>query len=961
MRPIDEAVRERVRTRWDENLVVVASAGTGKTTLLVDRVVAGVAAGVYRPENVVLVTYLSKSCDEIAARLTERLKEAADAVGGVERSRLVAALTDIDRFRITTLHALGYRLLKRYAAEVGIAPEVEVWDAVEAVRQRRLCLTVWLAGEPPEHTRLITELSRLGIGFSALERWLRDLGALDADRIPSPVAPEPAAKLLARAKHRLDALKAVAAAAVAAEDPARVQIMEFSRAVDRHIKLGEAWCDAALFRWQPARRQFGAKKDWAGNEAALAEQKAALKDLIGELDRWRQSYLTHLLARVALMARDFEEVFWEWRRQRRAIHYGDQVDRALKLLATNPAVRRDAAGTFTTIMVDEFQDTTPRQVELVQWLAADPHEDHPDPDRPPPGRLMIVGDPKQSIYRFQQANLKNAMAWVERLRASGAAEVVALTANFRSHPDVLQPVNALFGELWAPSAAGGDDPVYDPLYAHREDPAEPRLFYQTGLAGTADQRRDVSAKVTADVLRAAIGRPWRDRTGATKPLRYSDMAVLLPARTGLRQWTDALSAAGIPFHVSGREFYAREDVRGLAACLRAAVRPEDRVGVLAALRSAWIRVEDRELARHRAGGGAWHPWAEAPLPSAAVSEAFALIRGWREVVETAGAAAMLQQASRLRAAAMTEEEALNVAHLVQLAEKYESRWGFWEFSDWLWQRLVEGGGESEAVVEEGVAVTTVHQAKGREWPLVVVAGFPSQGRPDYGVIEDPYAGVGVKVGDVSTVGYEAVKASRDAAAAAEERRLWYVALTRARDYTVVVDPAGFALAAGLPRTPCPWSVDGAVPSDGVVQRSAAPDPDPAVVGRGAPPSPYTGVKHLLHRAIRLASADRRAFAAALGPPFGPALGFVLSRPWCVPPWEGPVPVWSEHVDFELDLVLRDAAGRLTAVDLLPAAEFTPRGQSWQDRARLLRSAGVTPLMRVRLVDPFARREQDLVF
>lgn len=806
MSPIDEAVRERVRQTWNENFVVVASAGTGKTTLLVDRVVAGVAEGAYTPDNVVLVTYLSKSADELVERLGQRLVEAAAQAAGRQRIRLEHAIQHRTRFRIATLHGFGQQLLTQYAYEANLAPDAEVWDSVEAARQRRQCLTEWLMAPPPAHAQLLTDLARQGLGFEQIQRLLAPLAGVTANQLGALAVPAPSEAMLRDFERRLAVLVQAARAAVTADDPGRLQVEAWHQEVSRQLMAGSPWTDVSLLRWQPGRKLLGNRAGWGKNAQALTDQKRDMKAMQEELTRWQREAATQLMVKLAELARDFEQVFWDWRRERGGIIFADQVDRVLALLRDHPAVRQAVAKSMVALLVDEFQDTAPNQVELVQWLASDPRSVDPDPDRPPPGRLFLVGDPKQSIYRFQGANLRNAMGWVERLVKNGAATELALTANFRSHPSVLAPVNHLFAQLWASGGSSPEDPRYDPLVAHRADEEEARLFYEHEPQASAEAGRHFEAQRTAAVLETACGLPARDRRGGTFSLRFEDMAVLMPSRAGFAALTEALDDAGIPYHAAARGFYAREDVKGIAAVLRAALVPADPVGVLAALRSVWLRVPDAELARHRQGGGSWHPWAVGSTPSPPVAMAFKQLRDWQAAIREWGVATWIEALAISQQELLTDQEAANIRKLVRQAYQYEPLWGYWEFAAWLWERIQQPEDEAEADgAQSGVTITTVHQAKGREWPLVVVAGFSTRQRPDAGVLVDREVGAAVSVGDMKTARWDAVQAAVSAAREAEARRLWYVALTRARDYTVVVDGGrGYPLAADLPRVEWPW-------------------------------------------------------------------------------------------------------------------------------------------------------------
>lgn len=799
--PLDAAARERVRTDLGRNLVVEAGAGTGKTTLLVDRAVEALGSGVADADSLVLVTFMEKAAAEIHRRLLERLEDAAARSGGRRRRRLAQALAHPERLTVTTLHGLGYRIVNRYPLECGAPPGATVWDAVEAERQARRAFDVWLRALPPARRRWIAGLSAYGASWRDATRLIREMAERGiGGRMPE--GPEPADELLDAWRSTLAELAGVIDAVRPDPEDAGVrQVAALRRQFERVAALPPAARGPALFALKvPSPR--GTQARWGRAKAHLAAQKARLGELAARHERWRRAWAGGLVGELGDLAADFARFFAAWREERRALLFRDQIRLALALLREDGPARRALSARTALLMVDEFQDNNPEQVEMVQWLAADPHAAPVDLDRPPAGRLTLVGDPKQAIYGFQGADVATAHGWMERLVRVGAADLVPIVVNFRSDPDILTTVNRVFGEWMGRERF---DAPWRALEPHRAGGHGPRVFKVTVGTGGPAERLGRARRLEADAVAALClrvtseGWPVAAR-GGTRPARFEDIAVLIPGRIDLSSYLDAFRARGIPVAAAGVErYYAYDEIRGLAAILRAVALPEDATAVLAALRSPWLATDEASLAHHRAAGGTWYPLdAQPPGPVAVRLE---LLARWHRTWSGQGAAGILEAVVALRRDELSWDEARRVARLVDEARRYGRRWGFWGFVDWLWERVREGArapDEDGPAGGTGVRLSTLHQAKGLEWPVVVLANLAAGRPPEGPVLLDGVRGeVAVRFGTVPTPNWEAVAESLAAQQEAEQRRLWYVGMTRARDWLVVVESRPTELTARL--------------------------------------------------------------------------------------------------------------------------------------------------------------------
>lgn len=788
-RPADWSERERVRTDFDHNLVVEAGAGTGKTTLLVSRTLYGIETGRLRLSRVAVVTYLEKAAVELRQRIRARIDDAlgADPDHAV-RLRLERALVELPEARIGTLHGLGHGILARHAIELGLDPRMTVWDAVETERQRDAALRAWLREPHPE----VLDAMRLGVRYGDWEELLRTVARIPQDQTAWGPEPEPVDELLGAFSEALDHLAVVIASVGPPSDDRGVQqVREWRELFSRIADLTPPMRSARLYTLK-LHAPAGNQANWGRDKDRLAAQKEMLRTLRERLDIWQAGMAGRTGRRLVRSGEAFSEYFRRWRLERRAVIFDDQVDRVREGLADR-AIRDEEAGSLDAILVDEYQDTSPAQVDIVSALAAGPGQSADA--LPPPGRLVVVGDPKQSIYGFNGANLTHARRWSEALVTRGAALLVPITVNFRSQPSILDTVNDTFSAVF--QTVPERDPIYRPLAAFRE-PATGAQIRRIRLCAddedlSPDGARAREAAAVADVIQQAVSEGWPVETAdGNRPIAFRDITILVPRRTGLDLYRRGLEDAGIPVRGgAGRDFYRRDEVRGLAAILRAVILPDDAVAVLAALRSPFIGVEDRDLMAHQKGGGGFR--LDGPVgPEGPVRQALQVLHEWAGRWALQPLPDLLQEVALPFWDEMDGRERANVEALLAECAVYAERWGGAEYVDWLWARVRAGEEGDEAVPEGGsdaVQFSTIHRAKGLEWPMVVVANLRHEriARRDF-VIHDPiHQRWALKIGPKRTAAFTEVQEELREEEDAETRRLWYVALTRARDHLIVME------------------------------------------------------------------------------------------------------------------------------------------------------------------------------
>ena len=862
----DAEARRLIAGALDATLVVEAAAGTGKTTELVGRIVRVIAEARATVDQIVAVTFTEKAAGELKLRLRERLDRERTAEGDPgRRQRLDAALTRLEEAHISTIHGFCADLLRERPVEAGVDPLFEVLTEPAAARRFQDAFRRWLQvqlADPPEGVRRALKRRAFGGEDGPVERLAGAAWELAQWRdFTAPWTRPPFARreAIAAAIDALHELAALTRDPASRTDPLFAST-EAVRRVSEEIALqrfGEGTTDAHEDEWESALVELSRDRALAnarhGRGAAYkpgvtrAAVVQAVDDLRVRLDGFRMDADADLAALLQLELRGALEWYEASKRQAGALDFLDLLLLARDLVRDNPRVRAGFQQRFKRIFVDEFQDTDPLQAELLLLLAADdPGETDWQRARPVPGRLFLVGDPKQSIYRFRRADVGIYQRVCDQLVAQGA-HFVRLNTSYRSVPALQAFVNAAF----APVMTG--DPVtlqapYVSLAPHRPSlPGQPAIVALPVPEPYA--RRNVSALSIERSLPQAVGAyvewilnssGWRvtERTAAD-PVPVAAKHICLLFRRFVswqadvtRPYVDALECRAIPHVlVGGRAFHEREEIEAIRAALAAIEWPDDELSVFATLHGPFFAIGDEELLEwaHRFGAGrdgggfkrhVFHPYrvpevfrrdtpseVEHLRPIAAALDVLRRLHRHRNHVfadagdgrEWGGVSGVLNELLRVTRAHVAfalrtggEQALANVLHVAELARQYESAGGisFRGFVDEL-RTAAESAQAAEApILEEdsdGVRMMTVHKAKGLEFPIVILADLTCRlSRPDAGRWIDPAGRLcAMKLGGwapVDLLRHGPEEAARDRA---EGERLAYVAATRARDVLVV--------------------------------------------------------------------------------------------------------------------------------------------------------------------------------
>jgi ATP-dependent helicase/nuclease subunit A len=802
--------QERAVARRDRSLMVRAGAGTGKTTVLVERFVQAVVEDGSPVEGILAITFTEKAAAEMKARVRARFME----LGRRDEARAAEGAW------ISTIHGFCSRVLRAHALSAGIDPEFRVLDELEAERVAVDAFDSALGafmgeGEDAQRLEMVAAYTpdRLRDMVRTAHQRLRSRG----ERRPALEEAQPPVMGAERSRLEAAARAALAELTGAAASPS---VTTATTAVERCLSLLDR------FPVQPSAGSLGRGAEPPGDplpepsdleglsfaarsralcSAACEEYRDALIAYTA-LCTARREYLDHTMLRVLLDL--YGERYEDGKRRRSGLDFEDLELIARDLLAQHAGLREQYAGRFVHVLVDEFQDTNPLQNELLELLGRD--------------NLFRVGDERQSIYGFRHADVEVFRGHWESAAAEGRAE--SITVNFRSRGEVLDAIDLCFERTW-------DD--FEPL---REAPGArdgtPALEPCVELLVTDRHKKRWEEALGTDdpfgqAMRAAT--PWRAAEARLLARRveeivrdggfeWRDVVLLLRATTHMVHYERALEERGIPTHVvGGRGYWSQQQVADLRHWLSALANPLDELAVYSVLASplAGLSLDAVALIGLEAKRTGRDPWwllcdpgeLMDLLPPADRRRAASFVALFEEERRTAPQVSLETLIDRavtktgydahiLSLPAGTRRMA-NVRKLMRMAREYEADEGrdLRGFIDALAERDVLQSREGEAPLEaealNAVRLMTVHRAKGLEFPVVCVADLGKDGREDDGALrisDDGSLGLrlaSISGGSVDSAKLERIKAEQKTAGEAEEKRIFYVAVTRAQQHLVL--------------------------------------------------------------------------------------------------------------------------------------------------------------------------------
>ncbi|MBI5964355.1 MAG: UvrD-helicase domain-containing protein [Chloroflexi bacterium] len=870
--------QEKAVTDSSSAIAVTAGAGSGKTLSLVGRYLHLLEQG-YPIRSILAITFTEKAAREMRSRIRNALftpKELTAKTAKSAKEEQEKNLSDlgalrgsnIDSARIGTIHSLCAEILRAHPAEAGLDPAFEVLEeGLSAALQAEAIESAlaWAATDEQsvslfgvfkenELRQILNALMSRRLDVTA-ESALADFHELRQDFSPTePRQPKPnlletfSATLNSYlATHLdfpawLDSLSTLASIKSSSPEDklelARQTVLAKWDEIQKS-RASKKWDDvlASLAALRKAISTQGQKANWDDIET-VRESMRQLKDTYDEhlkflAEKSRFALDEQLAAHLPTVHRLLDQTLREYQRlKEHRLDFDDLEGLTAQLLTTHPEVREQIQSELRAVLVDEFQDTNDRQRQIVYALTGfNSQSPITNLQSPIENRkseivnLFVVGDSKQSIYRFRSADVTVFRQVQADIKASGG-ELIDLDLTFRAHKPLLEQLNALL----APILGETDDPArpyavpFAPLHAYRPNPIReniqpPFIEFHLGLGESADEGRAAAAQALATRLR---------ELHQTEDFAWGDMALLFRSSTAYDVYENALEAADIPFvTVAGRGFYDRPEIRDLLNILAAIADPTDDLALVGALRSPAFAIPDSEIYRLRYPNGATAPTkifetlstqvdrytsthAQAENGTRSTPHATSITNNQlpitlhpstiltelHELSSRAPAAAILKRLLDLTHYRAILSSNPNGARMIRNVEKLLAdahRSHLVSLTDFLAYvqtlrdvGLREGEAPADSSNAGAVQLMTVHKAKGLEFPLTVLADAAYEHRGNSAKIQltDTLL-LDLRDDDFHSTAWQLAARLEDDRAQAEDARLLYVAATRAKEKLLI--------------------------------------------------------------------------------------------------------------------------------------------------------------------------------
>ncbi len=819
----DRAARTLIATGLDTNLLVEAGAGSGKTRELVTRMVALVQTGRAQVREIAAVTFTRKAASELRQRFQEALeKERArgDMPHG-ELELISRALEDIDQAFMGTIHAFCARLLRERPIEAGIDPAFAETTAAEALADARRFWSIHIERLVADGDPILGELESIGLKPAELRDLYEELREFPDVEFPTEAVQAPDPADVSACRIALEQLLRDAEGMIPRVEPEdgwdQMQLRVRTLLYRMRHSHGRWKDDRFLLdtlgtvstEWELVQKRWA--DDTKGKAAAkgLCERFNAFFAIGGAAERVLDQWWAYRYPTAMRFAKDAAAALTAERRATGRLDFQDLLSLAARLLRQSPRARAALGRRWQRILVDEFQDTDPLQAEVLFLLASDPQaaEDWVNAE-PRPGALFVVGDPKQSIYRFRRADI--ALYARVRARFESFGAVVRLTSNFRSGP----PIAAIVNDVFAPPHGfpeRGDEiqagfASLDPQPRAEPAPREGVFHFTAQLEGHIDRN-------TVGPWESQAIADWVARRIANGERKPGDFLILTKRKEPLLGLARACEARGLAVQVSGTGVRAEHELSELILLLSALSDPSDASLTVGVLIGLFFGVDHEQLLAHREAGRGFDLRRAERTPgpdSGPVEAALARMRSWWEVARgnpaDAVVAMIADDLGLLPHAAAGDLGSLRAGALAYAldavrASGLEGDTSLAGALEALAAALAEE--EAEAPLEPGrgdvVRLMNLHKAKGLEAPIVVLAA-------PYGRMTHPIKRTIERGVDGSARGWIVVedrdrsdkrrtiarprgwgeKESRERSFRdAEELRLLYVAVTRAGQELIV--------------------------------------------------------------------------------------------------------------------------------------------------------------------------------
>ena len=820
--PFDQEARDVIASNYGETLFVEAGAGCGKTEALVRRVTKLLlSSDEVSVDNLAVITFTNKAATELRHRIRSRLEDLSiNCSEPEELKRIRLSLEKLDGAAISTLRGFARRLLTDNAIEAGLPPSFEVLDEISSqvnflARFERF-LDSLLLDSSWSRTLLIGDA--LGIDparhLLPLATKLHEIWDLLAPGITLELESIQFDELIADGLSL--AIKADTFVGVSDSDSdSMTEALGIVRSFVDELKSGfddiqqvSALANVKL----PSGKRRGRKENWADIQNIRSEYEQYREQIAS----FRNQLVDVVLRRLTTCVTNFVLDGVREQRNQGCLDYHDLLVSAREVLSDprrGPLIREKLHNQYKHLLIDEFQDTDPLQIEIATLIASpiDTQTSSTWQATPTlPGRLFFVGDPKQSIYRFRRANISLYLEAQDKY-ADGK---VQLSTNFRSTPEIINWINTVFGKLISPRL--NSQPPYSELVPIRESAPLGNAVTVLGAephpkSDKVDVRSAEAHDVTQTVIQA-IREGWSvNDNDIWRKAKFSDIAVLVPTRSAMNNIQQDFEKAGVSYRLTSSNIVWRsQEIRDLIMCLRAINDPSDSLATVSALRSSIYGCGDDDLYLFKINNPKAWDWVSVTAkehatrtkdgnPVAVGLAHLAELHANRTTMTPSELMGQIIQDRQIEEQCATRRDPRESLRRIRYALDQARAWSdsdnglLQKFLSWVDQQTMENARSVETILSEddddSVQLMTIHAAKGLEFPIAIIAGLPLKARQENGVrvgyppsADKPEVGISK---DLQTSGFETWAEAEQLFGHDESIRNLYVACTRACDHLVI--------------------------------------------------------------------------------------------------------------------------------------------------------------------------------
>jgi ATP-dependent helicase/nuclease subunit A len=747
MRLKDENARQKIRLELDTNFFVEAGAGSGKTYCLVERMANLVKSGKAELSQIAAVTFTRKAAAELKERFQIKLETLRrdPCLSGLQKENIVRGLANLEQVFIGTIHSFCANILRERPIEAGIDPGFEEIEQEQDMAYAKDAWHCFVDTSYKDGEQALSFMDAFGITPDDLQdTYLQfvqypdvDIVTTEAKKPDFSAVKEPIRRFLDRFEHML-------AGKTEDKEPDKLQTM-LKKAI-AYVRAGYMEEDRLIIKLfkELSKKAEITQNRWPNGNGDLYKQQMAdfqAEIICPALASWH-AYAHKILADFAKKG---ALSYCAWRRAFSVLNFEDLLGLTASLFKDNPEVRAYFQKKYTHILVDEFQDTDPMQAEMILFLSgSDRKETDWKKTKPRPGSLFLVGDPKQSIYRFRRADI-DIYHTVKNIFCDQDNQLLSLHTNFRSLPFLQEVVEEVFRPGFAASGKKYQAD-YSPLETERqadrsydcgflENPVAKISKNNAADVAAADAKR--IASWISDAVRGGIRLQRSDdekKSGLDAQARYGDFLILTKKKANLCHYGRALEKVGIPYDISGSlAFSQSEELREIVRLFRAIDDERDPVCLITALRGLFFGFSDKDIYDFKKAGGRFSYFSEVPVSFPSFRSAFERLRCYRKTVDENRplvAAQTIIEQTGLMPLVLSEEEGLsragNVCKALALLEDLGSAniETFYDLIKTLEKLSTDREIESMGLLaskKDVVRLMNVHKAKGLEAPVVLLA------------------------------------------------------------------------------------------------------------------------------------------------------------------------------------------------------------------------------------------------